>query len=251
MKNIIHRKEYTVHVYETGVDEKLNPVALFNYLQDIAAEHAVNLGFGRDELMRMNRFWILSRMAVEIIKWPSWNEKTVVTTWPRGTDKMFAVRDFSVEYPDGKMIAAATSSWLIVDLATKRIQRPGENLGEFVTDPGINAALGRYAVKIEPLSELTSVSESFRVKMSDLDVNRHTNNANYIRWMLDSYSADFLHNHRPVSFEVNYLSESRLGDEVTIRTGRMDNSRFFHSAVRTTDNTELCRIIAGWENCML
>jgi hypothetical protein len=36
-------KEYRVHVYETGPDGKLNLYSLFNYMQDIASDHAVNL----------------------------------------------------------------------------------------------------------------------------------------------------------------------------------------------------------------
>ena len=45
---------------------RLNLYSLFNYLQDIASDHAVKLGFGRDDLMRENRFWVLSRMYAEI-----------------------------------------------------------------------------------------------------------------------------------------------------------------------------------------
>ena len=66
MQEIIYRKEYPVNFYEVGIDEKLIPFSLFNYFQDIAAEHAVNLGFGREDLIKMNKFWILSRMAMEV-----------------------------------------------------------------------------------------------------------------------------------------------------------------------------------------
>lgn len=42
-------KEYQVHVYETGPDGRLNLYSLFDYFQDIASDHAVQLGFGRDD----------------------------------------------------------------------------------------------------------------------------------------------------------------------------------------------------------
>ena len=52
MELLQFEKEYRIHVYEIGPDGKLNLFSLFNYLQDIASEHAVKLGFGRDDLMR-------------------------------------------------------------------------------------------------------------------------------------------------------------------------------------------------------
>jgi hypothetical protein len=45
-------KEFIVHVYETGPDGRLSLASLFNYMQDIASDHAEKLGFGRDDLMR-------------------------------------------------------------------------------------------------------------------------------------------------------------------------------------------------------
>ena len=49
-------KEYRVHVYDTGPDGRVSLTSLFNYMQDIASDHAEMLGFGRDDLMRDNRF---------------------------------------------------------------------------------------------------------------------------------------------------------------------------------------------------
>jgi acyl-ACP thioesterase len=125
------QKEYKIHVYETGVDSKLNVASLFNYLQDIASDHAEILGFGRDDLMKNNQFWALSRMYAEISVWPQWGESIIVKTYPNGTDKLFALRNYEVSYPDGRHIAFATSSWLILDQSTRRIQRPEAALTHF------------------------------------------------------------------------------------------------------------------------
>ena len=101
MESLRFEKEYRVHVYETGPDGRLNLYSLFNYLQDIASDHAVKLGFGRDDLMRDNRFWVLSRMYAEISEWPKWEDNIIVKTWPAGTDKLFALRNYEVTFPDG------------------------------------------------------------------------------------------------------------------------------------------------------
>src|SRR5512137_1637850 len=121
-------KEYRIHVYETGPDGRVNLYSLFDFMQDIAAEHAVNLGFGRDDLMKRNHFWVLSRMYAEFSEWPLWNETILVKTWPNGTDKLFAMRNYELRFADGRMIGTGSSSWLIIDRTKKKIQRPDETL---------------------------------------------------------------------------------------------------------------------------
>jgi acyl-ACP thioesterase len=252
MESFQFEKEYKIPVYDTGPDGKLSLYSLFNYLQDIASEHAVKLKFGRDDLMKENRFWVLSRIVADIKIWPEWEEIIVVRTWPRGIDKLFAVRDYEVFYPDGKHIASGSSSWLIIDRTTKRVQRPDEILSGFNSEVSVKNALGRNAEKVIPSSEKGKCSDPFTIKVSDLDVNLHTNNVKYIKWVTDTYDLNFIMSHIPVSMEVNYLAESVFGEEVFVRS---DNENFplsfNHSVFRTTDNKELSRIRIDWMDCSL
>jgi acyl-ACP thioesterase len=241
-------KEYRVHVYETGPDGKLNLYSLFNYMQDIASDHAIKLGFGRDDLMRDNRFWVLSRIYAEISKWPLWEDTIILKTWPNGTDKLFALRNYEVKFPDGRHIAYGTSSWLILDLTTKKIQRPDSILSQFNHNLHTDSSPVRYATKIDPASENGKVSPKFRIKVSDLDVNLHTNNVRYLKWASDSYDLDFVMKNDPQSAEINYLAESRFDEEIMIKTSveNEHDSFYNHSIFRTNDNKELCRIRIEW-----
>jgi medium-chain acyl-[acyl-carrier-protein] hydrolase len=249
MDLLLFKKEYRVHVYETGPDGKLNLYSLFNYMQDIASDHAVKLGFGRDDLMKDNRFWVLSRIYSVVEKWPQWEDTIVVKTWPNGTDKIFALRNYEVEYPDGRHIASGTSSWLILDRETKRVQRPDSVLSQF--SPNLNPENSplRYATKIEASEENGTVSSAFKVKVSDLDVNLHTNNVLYLKWVNDTYSLDFIMNNDPQSAEINYLAESKFDEEISIRTSSEsgNDSCFNHSIFRKSDNKELCRVRIEWK----
>jgi acyl-ACP thioesterase len=244
-------KEYRVHVYETGPDGKLNLYSLFNYMQDIASDHAIRLGFGRDDLMRDNRFWVLSRIYAEINEWPLWEASIIVKTWPNGTDKLFALRNYEVRYPDGRHIASGTSSWLILDQTTKKVQRPDSILSQYNPNLHTDASPVRYATKIDPSAENGVESPVFRIKVSDLDVNLHTNNVRYLKWASDTYNLDFIMTNNPRSAEINYLAESKFDEEIMIRTSVEINSDSFfnHSIFRTSDNKELCRIRIEWGKC--
>lgn len=240
-------KEYRVHVYETGPDGKLNLYSLFNYMQDIASDHALKLGFGRDHLMRDNRFWVLSRIYAEINKWPSWEDSIILKTWPNGTDKLFALRNYEVRYSDGTHIASGTSSWLILDRTTKKIQRPDSILTQYNPNLHTKNSSLRYATKIDAAAENGRLSPLFRIKISDLDVNLHTNNVRYLKWVNDSYDLDFVMNNDPQSTEINYLAESGLDEEIMIKTSVENGTLYNHSIFRIPDQKELCRIRIEWK----
>ena len=245
-------KEYHVHVYDTGPDGRLSLYSLFNYFQDIASDHAVLLGYGRDELLKQNHFWVLSRIYAEIDNLPEWVETIRLTSWPRGTDKLFAIRDFEMRSAGGQRLARATSSWLIIDRDSKRIQRPDNNLTRLNSDPGEGNGILRNAGKIEAALPGGKTTQPFKVKISDLDVNHHTNNTSYLRWVSDTYDLDFILRNIPESVEINYLSESRFDDTVEILTSVSDEDAglFSHSALRPAGSSELCRVRIHWKRIL-
>ena len=242
-------KEYHVHVYEMGPDGRVNLHSLFNYMQDIASVHAVALGYGRDDLLKQNHFWVLSRMYAKIESWPVWNETINVRTWPNGVDKLFAMRNYELSYKDGRKIGSASSSWLIIDRTTKRIQRPDEFLQKHNTENNFLVSPVRNPEKLRESSDNGQFSPEFRVKINDLDINLHTNNVNYIKWVTDTYDLDFMLNHRACSAEINYLAEAIFGDEIGIRTSadESDGRYLNHSVLRMSDKKELCRVRIEWE----
>jgi len=176
----------------------------------------------------------------------------IIKTWPNGTDKLFALRNYEVKYPDGSHIASGTSSWLILDRNTKKIQRPDSVLPQYNPNLHTENSPIRYASKIDPASENGRVSPLFGIKVSDLDVNLHTNNVMYLKWVSDSYDLEFIMNNDPQSAEINYLAESRFGEEIMIRTSvENEHSSFYnHSIFRTSDNKELCRIRVEWKKSL-
>jgi medium-chain acyl-[acyl-carrier-protein] hydrolase len=248
MERMQFEKEYYVHVYETGADGFLNISSLFDYLQDIASDHAIRLGFGRDALMQENRFWVLSRIYAEITAMPSWEDKIIITTWPNGTDKLFALRNFDVRFPDGRHIASATSSWLILDRTTKKVQRPDALLSKFYSDLNPEISQLRYASRLDFGGSENSSEERFKIKISDLDINLHVNNVKYLKWAADTYTLDFVLENISKSVEINYLAESQFGEEVIIiSVADQENIKAYnHTIRRIYDNKELCRIRIEW-----
>ena len=60
-------------------------------------------------------------------------------------------------------------------------------------------------------------ARDYRVRYFDIDINHHVNNARYLDWMLDPLGPDFLRQHRPVAFKINYEAEVQEGATVESR----------------------------------
>jgi acyl-ACP thioesterase len=94
-----------------------------NLAQEAAGQHAVHLGFGYDDLIKSNTAWILSRVHIEFVDTPKWKEDVVLKTWHKGLNRLFYLRDFIMTDSEGRERVKATTSWLVLNLETRRLVR--------------------------------------------------------------------------------------------------------------------------------
>jgi len=246
MQENISKENYSVYSYEVDTNANAPITAIANYIQDIAAKHAEVLGWGFEEMLKKHQYWVLYRLRIDILRYPAWREEIIVETWPSGIDRLFANRDFRIADGQGRVIGNATSAWLIIDRRSRRPQSP-ESLHD--TLPGLPVStVGKSLEKLPPV-EGGNDRKSFRVKYSDLDQNNHVNNVKYIQWITDSYPKDFCAKNRIVNFEINYLSESSLGEKIEIESVCLNQSPLlYHHALFITDHKkEICRARVTWE----
>ena len=241
-------KDFELHAYETDPEGKAQPLALLNYLQDIAGEHAAKLGFGFFDLSAKGVMWVLSRYHVKIARYPewTWGARVRVTTWPSGHHGVFALRDFEMTDSEGRTLALATSSWIMVSLKTKQPVRVEEHIEGRVVLP--KRALDDAFPPL-PACEDAEREAEFRVLFGDLDLNRHVNHVVYIRWALESVPPEILKTKRPVELEVAYKAEAFYGDAVRagLRAERADaNPCFLHGIFNAASGVELTRLRTGW-----
>ncbi len=90
----------------------------------------------------------------------------------------------------------------------------------------------------------------FPVRYSDIDLYRHVNNARYIQWIMDGYSLEMHTDFEPGVFEINFVSEAKMGDEVVIQTESLESSSsepsFLHCIRRKEDGREICLARVVW-----
>ena len=183
--------------------------AAFHFFQEAAISHAENLGVGREAMARTNQVWLLSRMSVQIDRRPQYGEMVTVRTWPRGWEKLFALRDFDIRDAEDKPAVRARSCWVIIDLEKRRPLRPHSIMDIMPHNDGLDALPSAPGlaenVSLEKKSEL-------RALYTDLDYNGHVNNVSYIRWIENIIDPALLENARRMRLDINYMNEILPGE---------------------------------------
>jgi medium-chain acyl-[acyl-carrier-protein] hydrolase len=189
--------------------------ALFGCFQEAAGHHARDLGVGREHLDAQGCFWVLSRCWMRVRRYPAWGKEFVVRTWPQGVRRLFALRHFRLLDPDGEEFGSGISAWVILDAAKHRPVRPGPFLEHLVLtdEPGVDGDVLEKQPAVAEMPELGRLV----VPYSDLDVNRHVNNAAYVRWILDSFGQEHHERHQISSIRIDYLAETLLGETISIQ----------------------------------
>ena len=208
-------QNFTIPCYDTDASWRLKPTSFMNQAQEAAGLHAVHLGFGYDDLIVNNTAWILSRVHIEFLDTPKWRENITLTTWHKGLNRLFYLRDFILTDGNGKERVKATTSWLVLNLETRRLVRDSQlmeegtvNLENAIETPADKVQLPK---DVEPVLAFEHV-----VGYSDVDMNGHANNAMYMQWAMDAVDYDIA-SARPVrELTINFNHETKAGDSVAL-----------------------------------
>ena len=183
--------------------------------QEAAGLHAVYLGFGYDDLIKTNTAWILSRVNVKFIDTPLWRDDVTLTTWHKGFNRLFFLRDFVMTDKDGRERVKATTSWLVLNLDTRRLVRDPKLLdeGKTCTENVIETPADKVVMPKDAEVKLVMEHEA---AYSDLDMNGHVNNAMYMQWAMNAVNYE-ISSERPVKeFTINFNHEIKPQEIVSI-----------------------------------
>lgn len=208
-------EQYIIPCYDTDASWRLKPVSFMNYAQEMANRHAVILGFGYDDLIASKTAWVLSRMHIRFVKTPMWREKMTLTTWHKGLNRLFFLRDFQMRDEQGNVCVEATTSWIVLNLETRRFVRDPQLMDEGTTcsDDAIEQPADKVVMPKDIESEYVM---DHVVSYSDVDMLGHTNNAMYMHWAMDAVGYE-LASTRPIKeFTINFNRETRPGEKVSI-----------------------------------
>lgn len=239
-------KKFEIPSYFVDDNTQLTVSSLFSLLQEMSNEHARRLNAGWQELRERGFFWVITRIRLKINRLPKWNEPVLLRTWVKESKAATSPRDYEMEDADGNILIAGTSIWAILDIEGARPQRMNMFDGCFLPQnrhavDGQSPKIGALAIPEEPLN-------SKPVVHSDIDMNRHVNNARYIQWAIDSVNEDFLRSHRITSVMVKFLSQAKFGDRYSVCSEQLSETASRTTLYSPDDRREYCRLQFEWES---
>lgn len=236
---------FTIRAYEMDAAGKASPAMLCDYLQEAAGNHARHLGFDIATLRTRGFTWMLSRLHVRLFRQPAWRETITIETWPSGTrGRLIATREFIGRDASGVELLRATTDWLYVDVASRRICRVPDDLMQFVpTDQP--PALAPDDTR-PPEIETPEWSVTLPVRRCDLDLNEHVNNVRYIEWMFEPLPAAFAAGKRVTEMEILFRQGAEYGDSAISQAAPSGDDAVLHRIVRTGDQSVLVLARTRW-----
>lgn len=204
----VYARSYTVEPAEGNAQQELPLPLLAKRILEVATLHAESWGVGYSTLIKNRQVWVLSRLSIEMTRYPLINEPYTLETWIEGYNKHFSSRNFAICGADGTSCGYARTIWVVIDLDT----RASVDIGQFEY---IARNIADRPCPIDRQSRVRDVHDdspaTHLVSYSDIDLNRHVNSVRYIEHLLDLFPLERYDRQRIHRFEISYANEARYG----------------------------------------
>lgn len=206
---------------EVNAEAEMSLPLLTAKLIDIATADSNSLGIGNPAMAHLDCGWVLSRLTIEMSRYPTVNEQYALTTWIEDINRHFSIRCFRVDDGEGNPIGYARSIWMVMNWRTH------ENAGLSHLDIRPDMMSRELLCPIPRQGRHTHIDVSFlqrtyTFRFCDLDFYRHVNTVRYIDLLLNSFSLAEMDAMQIRRLEISFLHEGRYGKMVEIRRRQAD-----------------------------
>lgn len=203
-------QQITVASYDVEPGEGMRLSNILRYQQEIGEQHLIANRWGWHELFEAGAAFVITRLRLQIDRLPRLEETVTLTTWHRERRGARFLRCYEWRDAAGALLMSGVTEFVLVSAREhKMLWEIPPAVRELPSCPerGVCPDPGRVALKNAcPVGEHT-------VRRSDLDCNRHMNNARYIDVALD-WLPEF-----PIrEIELQYIKEMVPGETATVRT---------------------------------
>ena len=243
--NFITRQEFKIRSYDIDHRKQASVTALVKLMHEAAMTNVVDMNLSVWDLEPYRISWVLMRKKLSLHRLPMYGETITVETNPAGFERFFTYRDYKVFDAQNKLIATASTIWLLMNLDTRKMSR----IPALITDqnfPVLPNALPRLPFKLPPF-QTASLEKKFQVGWYDLDFNQHLNNIYYLQWVLETLPDNIMQNYQLEEIDILYKLECAWKEEVLCETEVLGDTSFRHRMVRKSDGKEVLLATTNWQ----
>ena len=193
--------------------ESLSVIGAFQIIQDAVTECMGTLAIdGITVKQKYNAFWVFVKTRAKFFKKLGWNDEYTVCAFLSSTSLAKLYVDVEVRDKSKDLVFCARVELCVLDIATQRIKKVSSvGVDESMLIPATNdITFGKF-----DNCEL-SLIEQVKVRSTNIDHSHHTNNLEYLRFILNTYSVAEIEAKTVREMEVNYTNQSYENDVLDV-----------------------------------
>jgi len=197
-------------------------------MQDNMCEYFKNIHCDGPTLVPSHQcFFVLSKTKLKIVQKPKWLQKIDVKT---DISKLTNIRlnvCHNICDEDGNLLIEGLQELCPMDINTRRIR--AINSIPFPTDVEINVDYEKTLEFEKFTQELTkeNLIDKVVVTTENIDYYGHTNNIEYVKFILSTIPSSEFYKMDVTGFEIHYINESREGEELDIYCRKTPTNYYF------------------------
>ena len=215
--------------------EVLSLPGVFRLLQEAAIRHANVFETGTRGMLTRGETWVLNRMAVNVARYPRFEEALRIETWSSGIKGFKGYRDFRVYDADERCVIAGSSLWLYVSVKTKGIVRVPRELATRFPMHATEVFCPELEVLEFGMTPAGAPVWEIALRYSDVDVNEHVNNTAYLELVQTALARAGL-SPRPAEVRFKYAKAipaevDAVNVRIEVKTGEGDCHLLYDNAL--------------------
>ena len=237
-------QELSIPCYFFDINRNLRPASFFDIAQELAAVGAVMVGTPDSVLAGRDLVWILIRMHVHYDRLPQRGDTVRIQTWHSGVSGPLYTRDYMMLTPDGEPLVRSTSSWALMEISTRSLAKADRIFDLLPEEPQCaERAIEPNAPKIIwPRGKEPDFVIPHTVRYSDVDYNRHANNARYAVWAYDALPEEVTTGSQISDYYINFNRELHLGETTELSCVEAGEKSWIVEGVREGQQNFICRM---------
>lgn len=218
-------KNQKVNASATDSLANLSVIGIFQTVEDAVTELFGKLGIDNIIMKeKHNAIWVFTKSRIRKLKNIAWNEDFETVSFVSSVTRATINVDIAIKNTSKELCAYSRVELRALDLETGKIRKLSTmNIEEKIQTEESETQI--EFTKFNP-TELQDIDQ-VRVNYTCIDLSRHTNNIEYIRFMLNTYSLCELEANPIKEMEVVYANQSFENDLLTIQKCELDGKDIF------------------------
>lgn len=225
----------------SDADTNLSVIGVFQVVQDAVTELLDKLQMGNPTMRKQyNAVWLFTRNRAKLFKPILWGDEFTVTAIVSSITHATLSADVSIKNSDGVLCAYSRIEMCVLGLTAMRIlrlQTIDAIAAVTIEKPEIDVTFTKF--DCSPTEQVDAV----RIGSTNIDMSQHTNNVEYVRFILNTYTVKELHDKPILELEIRYINQSYENDILTVYKQSCDAHKDVF-LLKTADNdTVKCEVL--------